>query len=331
MTGSAHAALVPYWAERLGRTDSPRSRRARAAAAPLPARGDRVVSADLRDGDRGPIPALERAASLQARRAAAAGSAASSRAPRRASSTAPARPRGSAGACPLRGGHSISNSIDWMPAGSRSLRPRRPRPSCRPPGAPWRAETVRRSSAGPGLLLELAQRRLGRRFARLDHAFGDHPGAGVLVPPERSARLDQQDFGHAVSPPEQQDAGAMRRRHPTRSARRSPSPRSSRRRAAARRRTAPPPGPAPRHIRAGGSATHSPSRIGGDRRRQRAHLDADLALVLAEPVPVGDAHRRDRQRPARPDDDPPLARARCARRRAARAGRRSRSRGAGRR
>src|SRR3954453_17420376 len=39
------------------------------------------------------------------------------------------------------------------------------------------------------------------------------------------------------------------------------------------------------------------------RGRERAHLDADVALVLADPVPVGDAHRLDRERAARTNDD----------------------------
>src|SRR4051794_29731007 len=42
------------------------------------------------------------------------------------------------------------------------------------------------------------------------------------------------------------------------------------------------------------------------RRRERAHLDADFALFLAEPVPIRDAHRIDRERPAGADDDPRL-------------------------
>ena len=39
-------------------------------------------------------------------------------------------------------------------------------------------------------------------------------------------------------------------------------------------------------------------------RRQRAHLDADLALPLAKPVPIGNTHRLDGERAPRPDDDP---------------------------
>src|SRR5205085_1868322 len=42
------------------------------------------------------------------------------------------------------------------------------------------------------------------------------------------------------------------------------------------------------------------------RRRERADLDGDMALLLAEPVPALDAHCLDRQRAARADHDPPI-------------------------
>src|SRR3982751_3535615 len=36
---------------------------------------------------------------------------------------------------------------------------------------------------------------------------------------------------------------------------------------------------------------------------ERAHLHADLGLLLAEPVPIADTHRLDRERAPRPDHD----------------------------
>src|SRR4249919_3273814 len=45
-----------------------------------------------------------------------------------------------------------------------------------------------------------------------------------------------------------------------------------------------------------------------NRRRQRSYLHADVALVLAEPVPVGDTHRLDSERMTRSHDDPGLFR-----------------------
>src|SRR5207248_4892773 len=45
-----------------------------------------------------------------------------------------------------------------------------------------------------------------------------------------------------------------------------------------------------------------------DRGGEGAYLDADGALVLPNPVPIGDPHRLDRQRAAWADHDPPLAR-----------------------
>src|SRR5439155_16221297 len=47
---------------------------------------------------------------------------------------------------------------------------------------------------------------------------------------------------------------------------------------------------------------------GGNRGGERAHLDADLALLLADPVPIRDAHCLNGKRSPRPDDDPPLLR-----------------------
>src|SRR5258708_35484623 len=46
----------------------------------------------------------------------------------------------------------------------------------------------------------------------------------------------------------------------------------------------------------------------GHGRRQRAHLDGHLALILAEPIPILDLHRIDCQRASRPNDDPRLIR-----------------------
>src|SRR4051812_12195197 len=46
----------------------------------------------------------------------------------------------------------------------------------------------------------------------------------------------------------------------------------------------------------------------GYRRRERADFHADFALILGEPVPVGDTHRLDRKRSARADHDPRLLR-----------------------
>src|SRR5436305_10798393 len=43
-------------------------------------------------------------------------------------------------------------------------------------------------------------------------------------------------------------------------------------------------------------------------RRERAYLDADLALGLAKPVPVGDAHCFNRERTPWADHDPRLLR-----------------------
>src|SRR4051794_23971587 len=43
-----------------------------------------------------------------------------------------------------------------------------------------------------------------------------------------------------------------------------------------------------------------------NRRCERANLDADFTVLLAEPVPAADPHRLNRQRAPRPDDDAPL-------------------------
>jgi len=52
--------------------------------------------------------------------------------------------------------------------------------------------------------------------------------------------------------------------------------------------------------------------VAGDCRRHRrcqgAHLDADLALILGQPVQLLDTHRADRQRAPWPDHDPPRLR-----------------------
>src|SRR5439155_13127937 len=66
---------------------------------------------------------------------------------------------------------------------------------------------------GTGFLEELAQSRLRCRFARLDHAFGNHPGPYVAVPPKWPAGPDQQNFELTAVPPKQQDTSATRRRH----------------------------------------------------------------------------------------------------------------------
>ena len=267
---------------------------------------------------------------LPAHRAAAAGSAASWRALRQASSTALRRLRESARCRPLRGGHSSSKSIGVeSSAASRSPSTANASTICRPPAGRSRAGTGR-CQARAGLFLELAQRRFGRRLARLDHALGDHPGADILVAPERAAGPDQQDLDFAVPPPEQQDPGAKRRRHPRRSARADWSRRSSRRRAARTviehrglsRRDA-----IFRPVEADPFAVARAGTAGASERT----FTLDLALILAEPVPFA---RRASLRPparavARRRSAP--ARARSGRRTAAPSGRRCRSRGAGRR
>src|SRR4051794_12255901 len=43
----------------------------------------------------------------------------------------------------------------------------------------------------------------------------------------------------------------------------------------------------------------------GNRRGEGAYFDAHVLLVFTQPVPVGDAHSLDCQRPPRPDHDPP--------------------------
>ena len=53
-----------------------------------------------------------------------------------------------------------------------------------------------------GFLGKFAKRSLGGRFAWLEATFGDHPRANIPAPPEGTARLDQQDLGPALRPPE---------------------------------------------------------------------------------------------------------------------------------
>ena len=166
----------------------PRSWRQAGAAPSLG--GDAALAASEQQREHRPILSV----SLPARRAAAAGLEASSRAPRQASSTALPRLPGKRCSRPLRGGHSISNSIERIAAGSRS--PSTANASTILPPA-WRTVASGNGtavSASAGLLREFAQRRLGGRLAGLDHALGNHPGARILIAPERAAGLDQQDF-----------------------------------------------------------------------------------------------------------------------------------------
>src|SRR5204863_6431378 len=55
---------------------------------------------------------------------------------------------------------------------------------------------------------EFALRRLQRILVRIDLAFGDRPGAVVLVLPERPAGMNQEELRPFVAPAPGEDAGA---------------------------------------------------------------------------------------------------------------------------
>src|SRR5262249_31392259 len=62
--------------------------------------------------------------------------------------------------------------------------------------------------AGAGLLLEFALRPCQRVFALQIFPFRDRPGAVVLLGPEWTARMHEQNFDVVAAPPEHQEAGA---------------------------------------------------------------------------------------------------------------------------
>ena len=138
-----------------------------------------------------------------------------SRAPRQGPSSAPSATSGKLWRRPLRGGHSTSNSI----AADRRRRRDRPRArklrrSFRPPGAPSHSGNGAAFSASPDLFLEFAQRRFER---------GASPGStmplGIIQAPTSLFRqngppgLISSTSMRAIALAEQEDAGAMRRRH----------------------------------------------------------------------------------------------------------------------
>ena len=63
----------------------------------------------------------------------------------------------------------------------------------------------------PELFLELAPCDVFRNLAILDLAFRDGPSASVTMLPERSARMDEQDLGHSVAQPVEQEPRGLSR------------------------------------------------------------------------------------------------------------------------